>query len=507
MREHLARLSVFVPGHLLASGVQRGAHGAYSNVACLNPAAAQRWTDQMKTDLPGALEVEQRLRQFMGGYIAPFITEQKYCNAACDRFMARLGGWADVGETMRWPYRSIPVAETQRIRPVAQRLSPSSSNLERNIHDFPRARHRRAEFRAAGPPAGQRLRSGTACKRIGFRKGCPPASPPLTTSAGTSKPCSLTRRRGSTWRFSRAPMGSSRLRIAPATRWKADGRSGTLDFQDHKTKTRDDWENVTKPRMVLDDPSGTARIDSASYFCHFDPYPTWAEAKEKFDAIYARGRFVTFAAYGPWEATWRHHAMDELLLDVLEDPEWCADMFATYTNLLLAVLQRSLDHGMKPDGLFLVEDMGFKTSLLISPKTWDALLRPCYERINALLRRHGIRFLMHTDGRMWDLLPRLIEVGVEALNPFECAAGMDIAELRRRYPRQLTCYGNLSATGLLGDRAALDAELQRKIPFATGGGFIMHSDHSIPFGVSYEQYRWACQRAQEIFAATRQAGS
>jgi dihydrodipicolinate synthase/N-acetylneuraminate lyase len=124
MREHLARLSVFVPGHLLASGVQRGAHGAYSNVACLNPVAAQRWTDQMKTDLPGALEVERRLRQFMDGYIAPFITQQKYCNAACDRFLALLGNWAEIGEKMRWPYRSIPVAELERIRPAAVELIP-----------------------------------------------------------------------------------------------------------------------------------------------------------------------------------------------------------------------------------------------------------------------------------------------------------------------------------------------------------------------------------------------
>ena len=124
MREHLARLSVFIPGHLLASGFQRGAQGAYSNVACLNPLAAQRWTDQMKTELPAALKLEQRLRRFMDGYIAPFITEQHYCNAACDRFMALLGGWTDVGERMRWPYRSIPAAEADRVRPVAQELIP-----------------------------------------------------------------------------------------------------------------------------------------------------------------------------------------------------------------------------------------------------------------------------------------------------------------------------------------------------------------------------------------------
>jgi 4-hydroxy-tetrahydrodipicolinate synthase len=124
MRQHLARLSVFVPGHLLASGVRRGAHGAYSNVATLNPRAAQRWTEQMQTDMPGALELERRLRQFMNGCIAPFITEQRYCNAACDRFMALLGGWADVGAHMRWPYRSIPPAEAERIRPAARALIP-----------------------------------------------------------------------------------------------------------------------------------------------------------------------------------------------------------------------------------------------------------------------------------------------------------------------------------------------------------------------------------------------
>ena len=287
---------------------------------------------------------------------------------------------------------------------------------------------------------------------------------------------------------------------------KADGRSGTLDFRDHKTKSRQDWESITKPRLILDDPSGTARIDDSSYFCHLAPYPSWAGAKQKFDRIYEGGRFVVFTTYGPWEATWRHRGLDNMLMDVLDEPEWCADMFCTFTDLLLAVLRRGLDEGLKPDGLFMPEDMGFKTSLLLNPSTWDALLRPCYERIGTFLRHHGIRFLMHSDGRIWDLIPRLIEVGVEALNPMECAAAMDIAELRRRWPKQMTCYGNLSVAGLLGPRAALEEELLRKIPFAKDGGFILHSDHSIPFGVTYEQYRWTLRRAREIFARACEAG-
>ncbi len=281
---------------------------------------------------------------------------------------------------------------------------------------------------------------------------------------------------------------------------KADGRGGTLDFVEHKTATREAWESLTKPRMTLHDPSGTARLDSTGYFFHLDPYPSWEEARRRHAAASARGRFLSFVAYGPWEATWRHRGLTNLLVDVLDEPEWCADMFATYTDLLIAVLQNGADLGMSPDGLFLVEDMGFKTSLLISPEAWDRLLRPSYERIGALLRRHKIRFLMHTDGRVWDLLERLLDVGVEALNPFECAAGMDIAELRRRHPRRMACYGNISVANLLGSRTALEKELERKIPYAADGGFIMHSDHSIPFGVSFERYTWALGRAREIYA-------
>lgn len=124
MRAHLSRLSVFVPGHLLASGVARGARGAYSNAACLSPAGAQRWYDRMATDLPGALELEVRLRRFMDDHIVPFIRDQGYCNAACDRLMAGIGGWADAGWRMRWPYRSIPASEAARLRPIASEMIP-----------------------------------------------------------------------------------------------------------------------------------------------------------------------------------------------------------------------------------------------------------------------------------------------------------------------------------------------------------------------------------------------
>jgi len=124
MRERKNGLSVFIPGHRLVTGIQNGADGAYSNVACLNPFFAQRWFDMIRNDLPAALELEVRINKFMRELITPFITEQHFPNHACDRFMALLGGWADVGAKLRWPYHSIPEEMVLPVRNQAKKIIP-----------------------------------------------------------------------------------------------------------------------------------------------------------------------------------------------------------------------------------------------------------------------------------------------------------------------------------------------------------------------------------------------
>jgi 4-hydroxy-tetrahydrodipicolinate synthase len=124
MRQHMAGLSVFVPGHFLATGVREGAHGAYSNVACLNPRVAQDWYNLMQTDLETALEWETRIQQFMNKFIAPYITERRFSNQACDKFLAVVGDWGKVGSRVRGPYRFIPESEAEKVREAAQRLIP-----------------------------------------------------------------------------------------------------------------------------------------------------------------------------------------------------------------------------------------------------------------------------------------------------------------------------------------------------------------------------------------------
>ena len=72
MRPLAGRLSIFVPGHALATGYARGAAGSYSNVACLQPAGAKRWNRLMQTDLAAAQAIEAQIQQFMKAHVLPF---------------------------------------------------------------------------------------------------------------------------------------------------------------------------------------------------------------------------------------------------------------------------------------------------------------------------------------------------------------------------------------------------------------------------------------------------
>lgn len=124
MREQAGRLALFVPGHHLATGMRLGAHGSYSNVACLSPGGAQRWYETMKSDLPRALEVERRIQSFFARHITPLISEQGYANAAVDKLLAAIGNWSTVGTRLRWPYRWIEESVAESLRPIARRQIP-----------------------------------------------------------------------------------------------------------------------------------------------------------------------------------------------------------------------------------------------------------------------------------------------------------------------------------------------------------------------------------------------
>ena len=117
-------LSLFVPGHRLASGIQSGAHGAYSNIACLHPVTAQHWYNDMRTNMEKALQFEERIGAFFKQYIFPLIMERHYPGQAIDKMLAWLTGWGSVPLRLRWPYRGVTEQEALMVRERCRALLP-----------------------------------------------------------------------------------------------------------------------------------------------------------------------------------------------------------------------------------------------------------------------------------------------------------------------------------------------------------------------------------------------
>jgi uroporphyrinogen decarboxylase len=100
--------------------------------------------------------------------------------------------------------------------------------------------------------------------------------------------------------------------------------------------------------------------------------------------------------------------------------------------------------------------------------------------------------IYHTDGDFRPILPSLIEIGVDCFQPLEAKAHMDLRELKPKYGDKVALMGNIDVMVLItNDRDKIEAEVAGKIPMAKkAGGYIYHSDHSIPPMVTWETYQF-----------------
>ncbi|MEW6756354.1 MAG: uroporphyrinogen decarboxylase family protein, partial [Candidatus Latescibacterota bacterium] len=90
------------------------------------------------------------------------------------------------------------------------------------------------------------------------------------------------------------------------------------------------------------------------------------------------------------------------------------------------------------------------------------------------------------------LIPAFLEAGFSCLHPLEVKAGLDVADLKRQYGSRLVCFGNIDVRRLAGTREEVEDEVHAKVEAGKqDGGYIFHSDHSVPSDVPLENYRFA----------------
>ena len=64
----------------------------------------------------------------------------------------------------------------------------------------------------------------------------------------------------------------------------------------------------------------------------------------------------------------------------------------------------------------MMDDWGSQNSLLINPKTWVKIFKPLYKDYINIAKKHGKKTFMHSDGYTLEVIPHLIDVGLDAIN-------------------------------------------------------------------------------------------
>ena len=117
---------------------------------------------------------------------------------------------------------------------------------------------------------------------------------------------------------------------------------------------------------------------------------------------------------------------EELMLDFAEEPPELQMLIDIVLGHNMRQMELLLGGDPKPTSLWVGDDLGTQHALPISPDQWRTYLKPCYAKLYGRAKAEGITTItMHTDGCIWEIIPDLIECGVDVLNPQVRANGLD----------------------------------------------------------------------------------
>jgi len=172
-----------------------------------------------------------------------------------------------------------------------------------------------------------------------------------------------------------------------------------------------------------------------------------------------------------------------------EDPALAVALLERLQALQIVAIDQATDHPAL--GAFLLDDdLAHCAGLLESPRFLRVHVFPFYKQVGEILHSKGLPFIMHTDGKVNQIIPDLIACGLDALHPIEPKA-MDIVAVKRQYGDRLALLGNIDVDLLTrGSPEEIRASVQERIrSVAAGGGYAIGSSNSVPDYVPLANYR------------------
>lgn len=185
-----------------------------------------------------------------------------------------------------------------------------------------------------------------------------------------------------------------------------------------------------------------------------------------------------------FEMIWRLRGMEESIYDIVLDRELFQHMINEAADFNLHLAKKAVSE-FELDWLWSGDDVAGKENLIMSPDDWRQIIKPRLKEIFDVGKEAGLWMAHHCCGALRSIIPDLIEMGLDILNPIQCdCVGMNPAELKKDFGSDLAFVGGVDTIDLLPNESAemVFRETRKLITTMTadGGGYILAASHTIP---------------------------
>jgi uroporphyrinogen decarboxylase len=195
-----------------------------------------------------------------------------------------------------------------------------------------------------------------------------------------------------------------------------------------------------------------------------------------------KGYFLVIEwGFGVFERTWTLRGFTETLMDAAADPDFFDELVGQVARHHFEILERVLE--LPLDGIFFSDDWGYQQGVLIGAQRWRKVLKPRLAELYARTHAAGKYVLTHCCGSIEEILPDLIEIGLDVYESVQPEArNNNPYELKRKYGEKLAFWGGLGSQSTVpyGTPGEIKAEVDRLCrEMGRGGGYILSPAKSL----------------------------
>ena len=194
---------------------------------------------------------------------------------------------------------------------------------------------------------------------------------------------------------------------------------------------------------------------------------------------------IYMIGFSLYERAWTMRGMTDLLMDMVQRPEFVEELLDAITDHNLQQIHRAL--ACDVDAVYFGDDYGMQTGLIMGRDHWRHFIKPRLKRMFAPVREAGRYVAMHSCGCVSELFDDLVEIGLNLFNPFQPEV-MDVFALKRQYHGRLAFHGGMSIQQTLpfGTADEVRQATQRLIDAGRDGGYIFSPSQGVPSDVPPE---------------------